>query len=123
VSAPASARIPGTGPRGIGKRPDAKIKPNSARKCLVITNVADMVFAAQTFRGRLGVGNRYHHSATPVPAMPDEKSGPIVQNQLAHCVALAAKQVERSNIWPAEEILCPQSFIRGQITMVHKGPH
>jgi hypothetical protein len=38
-----------------------------------------MVFAVQAFRERLGVRNRYHHSATPVPAMPDEKSGPIVR--------------------------------------------
>jgi len=38
-----------------------------------------MVFAAQAFCERLGVRNRYHHSATPLPAMPDEKSGPIVQ--------------------------------------------
>ena len=35
----------------------------------------------------------------------------------------ATKQVAKSNTWLAEEILCPQSFIRGQITMVHKGPH
>jgi hypothetical protein len=97
-----------------------KIKPNSARKCLVITNVADMVFAAQTFRERLGVRNRYHHFATPVPAMPDEKSGPIVQNQLAHCVGLAAKQVERSDIWAAEEPSCQRYFVRGQIGIVEE---
>jgi hypothetical protein len=93
-----------------------KIKPNWARKCLVISNVADMVFAVRAFRGRLGVRYRYRHSA----AMPDEKSGPIVQNQLALCVGLAAKQVERSNIWAAEEPLCQRYFVRGQVGIVEE---
>jgi hypothetical protein len=68
-----------------------------------------MVFAVQAFRERLGVRNRHHHSATPVPAMPDEKSGPI-----------AAKQVERSNIWSAEEPLCQRYFVRDQIGIVEE---
>jgi hypothetical protein len=77
----------------------AKIKPNPARKYLVISNVADMVFAVQAFRERLGVRNR---------------------NRLAHCVGLAAKQVERSNIWSAEEPLCHRYFVRGQIGIVEE---
>jgi hypothetical protein len=79
-----------------------------------------MLFAAQAFREQLGVRNRYHHSTTPMPATPDEKSGPIVQNQLAHCVGLSAKQVERSNIWAAEEPLCQRYFVRGQIGIVEE---
>jgi hypothetical protein len=76
-----------------------------------------MVFVVQTFRERLGVRNHFHHSAAPVPAMPD---GPIVRNRRAHCVGLATKLVERSNIWFAEEPLCQRYFVRSQIGIVEE---
>ena len=80
-----------------------------------------MVFAVQAFRERLGIRTRDRHSAArAVLTMPNEKSGPIVRNRLGRYPGLAAKQVELSKIWSAEEPLCQRYFVRGQIAIVEQ---